>query len=191
LFPEITHVKKRAFLVAFVRCGSRQKAAALAGMDDRMHWHWLKTDDAYAAAFAEAERMAGDLVEDRLYTLSLEGTRRGVYHKGVRVGEEEVVYPTLLLAALNGIKPERYRSRVESTHDVSPAMQVLMAQWQALREQATSRPQALPAPQAYLDAEVVPLPDTQTAGQPSTDEIFRMLDRLNQCDIEGDTDDGG
>jgi hypothetical protein len=189
LFPEITHVKKRAFLVAFVRCGSRQKAAELAGMDDRMHWYWLKTDPIYSEAFERAEQMAGDRMEDRLYTLSLEGTRKGVYHQGVRVGEEQVVYPTLILAALNGIKPERYKYRLDTTHSVSPALQALMAQWDALREQDTPRQQALPAPQEYTDAEVVPLPDIQTPDRPSRDAVFRMLDRLNQRDIYGDTDD--
>jgi hypothetical protein len=189
LFPEITHVKKRAFLVAFVRCGSRQKAAELAGMDDRMHWYWLKTDPVYTAAFGRAEQMAGDRVEDRLYTLSLEGTRKGVYHQGVRVGEEDVVYPTLILAALNGIKPERYKYRVDTTHSMSPALAALMAQWQALRDQAPPRQQAFPAPQEYTDAEVVLLPDIQTPGRPSRDAVFRMLDRLNQRDIEGNTDD--
>jgi hypothetical protein len=191
LFPEITHVKKRAFLVAFVRCGSRQAAAELAGMDDRMHWYWLKTDPVYTAAFGRAEQIAGDRVEDRLYTLALEGTRKGVYHKGVRIGEEGVVYPTLILAALNGIKPERYRYRVDSTHAVSPAMAALMAQWQVLRDQAPPRQQALPAPQEYTDAEVVPLRDIHTPGRPPRDTVFRMLDRLNQRDSEGDTDDNG
>jgi hypothetical protein len=191
LFPEITHVKKRAFLVAFVRCGARQKAAELAGMDDRMHWYWLKTDPIYNEAFGRAEQMAGDRVEDRLYTLSLEGTRKGVYHRGVRVGEEEVVYPTLILAALNGIKPERYKYRVDTTHAVSPAMQVLMARWQALRDQATPRQEAFPTPQESIDAEAVPLPDIQTPGRPSRDTIFRMLDRLNPRDIDVDTDNDG
>jgi hypothetical protein len=82
LFPEITHVKKRALLMAFVQTGSRVKAAHLAQMDDRMHWYWLKTDPIYCEAFERAEQMAGDRVEDRLYTLALEGTRKGVYHQG-------------------------------------------------------------------------------------------------------------
>jgi hypothetical protein len=159
LFPEITHVKKRAFLMGFVQTGSRVKAARLAQMDDRMHWHWLKTDPIYTAAFGRAEQMAGDRVEDRWYTLSLEGTRKGVYH-------------------------------VDTTHSVSPVMQALMKQWQALRDQPAQPRSALASGDAdYTEAEVVSLPDIQKPDQTSTDAIFRMLDRLNQHDIGGDDDD--
>jgi hypothetical protein len=194
LFPEITHVKKRAFLMGFVQTGSRVKAAKLAQMDDRMHWHWLKTDPIYTAAFGRAEQMAGDRVEDRLYTLSLEGTRKGVYHNGVRIGEEEVVYPTLILAALNGIKPERYKYRIDTTHSVSPAMQALMQQWQALREQPLPARQALPERPDDADATdvaVVPLDDSRTPGRTRRADVFKMLDALNQGELEGDTDDDG
>jgi hypothetical protein len=109
----------------------------------------------------------------------------------VPIGEEEVVYPTPILAALNGIKPERYKYRLNTIHSPSPAMQALMKQWQALREQPAPMRPALPAADAYTEAEVVPLPDIQKPGQSSTDAIFRMLDRLNQRDIKGDTDADG
>jgi hypothetical protein len=190
LFPEITHVKKRAFLMGFVQTGSRVKAAKVAQMDDRMHWHWLKTDPIYSEAFGRAEQMAGDRVEDRLYTLSLEGTRKGVYHQGVRIGEEDVVYPTLILAALNGIKPERYKYRIDTTQSVSPAMQALMAQWQALREQPIPSRRALP-PSDATDAVVVPLEDVYTPERTRRADVFKMLDALNQRDIDGDMDDDG
>jgi hypothetical protein len=179
LFPEITHVKKRAFLMGFVQTGSRVKAAKLARMDDRMHWHWLKTDPLYTATFGRAEQMAGDRVKDRLYTLALEGTRKGGYHHEVRIGEEDVVYPTLILAALNGIKPERYKYRVETSHEVSPAMAAMLQQWQALRDTAPPTQPAMPAPQDYIDVEVVPLPEIHTPGRTSREGTFAMLDRLN------------
>jgi hypothetical protein len=140
--------------MGFVQTGSRVKAARLAQMDDRMHWHWLKTDPLYTEAFGRAEQMAGDRVEDRLYTLALEGTRKGVYHHGVRIGEEDVVYPTLILAALNGIKPERYKYRVDTSHSVSPAMQALMQQWQSLRESMQAPPALPEAPSDDAEAEL-------------------------------------
>src|SRR5262245_54110248 len=88
LFPEITYPRKRAFLTAYVCCGSRQQAAKMIGVDPRNHWWWLSKDPAYAEAFARAERLAGDVAEDRVLELALEGYEEGVWYQGRRVGTQ-------------------------------------------------------------------------------------------------------
>jgi hypothetical protein len=105
----------------------------------------------------------------------------------VRIGEEEVVYPTLILAALNGIKPERYKYRVDTTHSVSPAMQALMQQWQALREQPMPT-RELPAGEV-IEAESTPLKEPPAPRDRQQEWVFRSLDALNA--IPKDPDDEG
>jgi Protein of unknown function (DUF3300) len=49
-FSKVSHVKKRAFLAAFSRCGSLSKAAKRARVDRRTHYNWLKDDPWYVHA---------------------------------------------------------------------------------------------------------------------------------------------
>lgn len=167
LFPEITHVRKRAFLMAFTMVLSIPKAAQLVGMDDRRHWEWLHKDEAYREAFARAQKIAGDRAEDRLYDVGLNGTKRGIYHQGVKVAEEEVVYPTLLLAIVNAALPEKYKYRQSTEVGLSPAMLAIHDQWHQLRlEQAEETPRALPAPE-YIDVSPAHTPVPTPAPAPS------------------------
>src|SRR5579871_2373634 len=65
-FPRTSHLKKRAFLAAFSRCGSLSKAAKRAKVDRRTHYNWLKDDPWYVQAFRQAVIEAGDSVQDKL-----------------------------------------------------------------------------------------------------------------------------
>ena len=79
LFPQITHLKKRAFLTKFAQTGQRVKTAKAVHIDLRYHYRWLREDPDYAQAFAEAEIMADDLLEDRLIELGTCGYEEGIY----------------------------------------------------------------------------------------------------------------
>jgi hypothetical protein len=191
LFPEILHPKKRAFLAAYVTCGRRGRAAEAAGVKHQHYLYWFATDPAFTEAFARAERLCNHLIEDEILRRGLEGIDKPVFWQGRQVATVKDYDTTPLIFAAKGAMPEKYRDRVNNTHEVSPALAALMQQWQALRDRVTPQHQALPAPQESTDAEVGPLPDTQTPGRPSRDAIFRMLDRLNQHDIEEDPDNDG
>jgi hypothetical protein len=191
LFPEILHPKKRAFLAAYVTCGRRGRAAEAAGVKHQHYLYWFATDPAFTEAFARAERLCTHLIEDKILRRGLEGIDKPVFWQGRQVATVKDYDTTLLIFAAKGAMPEKYKDRVDQTHQVSPALAALMAQWQALRAQAAPRQEAFPALQESTDAEVVPLPDTQTPGRPSRDAVFRMLDRLNQRDSYGDTADDG
>jgi hypothetical protein len=116
-------------LMAYALSGQRKRAAELAGIDYSTHWHWLRKDPAYAEAFAEAEKMAGDVAEDKAYELAIEGYEEDVYHNGVVVGAQRKYLPTLLLAILNAAKPDKYKYRQETTQKFSDATQALMEKW--------------------------------------------------------------
>src|SRR5277367_3403342 len=97
-FPKISHIKKRAFLAAFSRCGSLGQAAKRAGIDRRSHYHWLKFDPLYDEAFHQAVREAGDALEDKLNEMVHDGNT------------------TAAIFLLKGLRPEKYKDR--QAHEV-------------------------------------------------------------------------
>jgi hypothetical protein len=97
-FPEISHVKKRAFLAAFSRCGSLSKAAKRARVDRRTHYNWLAADPWYVHAFRQAMIEAGDSLQDRLTEMAFEGN------------------VTAAIFLLKGLKPETFRDRIEQVN---------------------------------------------------------------------------
>jgi hypothetical protein len=103
-FPKISHVKKRAFLAAFSRCGSLSKAAKRARVDRRSHYNWLKDDPWYVQAFRQAVIEAGDSLQDKLTEMAYEGN------------------VTAAIFLLKGLKPETFRDRIEKVNieDIDP-----------------------------------------------------------------------
>lgn len=95
--PKISHLKKRAFLAAFSRCGSLSQSAKRAKVDRRTHYNWLKDDPWYAQAFGQAVIEAADSLQDRLTEMAFEGN------------------VTAALFLLKGLKPEKFRDRIENT----------------------------------------------------------------------------
>ena len=80
------HLKKGAFLAAFVTCGTVSQAADLAGISRSSHYNWLNDrsvdGDKYRAAFLEAERDFKDRLQEEAYRRAIEGTRKLVTYKG-------------------------------------------------------------------------------------------------------------
>ncbi len=97
-FLKISHVKKRAFLAAFSRCGSLSRAAKRAKVDRRTHYNWLKDDPWYVQAFQQAVIEAGDSLQDRLTEMAFDGN------------------VTAAIFLLKGLKPQTFRDRVEQTN---------------------------------------------------------------------------
>ena len=104
-----------------------------AGCDRRTHYDWLHTDSAYAAAFEQAKAMACDRIEQEIHRRGVEGWDEPVYHGGQQVGVVRRYSDTLLIFLAKGMMPAKYRDRHEVTHDLSPAMQALYAEWEQLR----------------------------------------------------------
>jgi hypothetical protein len=69
---KIRHFKKRAFLSAYSRCGSIQKAAKRAKVDRQSHYNWLRDDPDYVAAVEEAKTQGFDALEDMLNDAALD-----------------------------------------------------------------------------------------------------------------------
>lgn len=117
LFPEITDQKKKAFLAAYAHTGRITRAAEAAQMNWRSHYNWLRDDPVYLAAFAEAQRMSGDFLEEEAIRRAMEGIQKPIFYKGEHVDNETVYSDTLLIVALKGAKPDKYRENATVKHE--------------------------------------------------------------------------
>ena len=107
-FPEITHIKKRAFLSAYAQLGSIARAAHTAEVNRRSHTNWLQ-DDAYAKAFTLAQEMACDMLEAEAIRRAKEGVEEPVFHQGKQVATIRKYSDTLLIFLPKGAMPHKYR----------------------------------------------------------------------------------
>lgn len=114
LFPTISHSKKRALLLAYAETGRLREACRAAAMDHKLHYYWKRTDPDYAAAYEDAQQIAGELLEE-------EAIRRAR-------GWEETHYTlhgtpytltkhsdTLLIFLLKGAMPKKYGDKIAHT----------------------------------------------------------------------------
>ena len=132
--------RSRIFLACFRKTGSVSKAAAAAKIDRAMHYRRLKKDAAYRAAFAEAQEVAVEVLEDEATRRAVEGVEEPVTYQGQfswlpKVDEDGNVVldvdgkpmrgklvtirkysDSVLMFLLRGAKPEKYRERHQVEH---------------------------------------------------------------------------
>lgn len=114
---------KNDFLNYYIQTGTIQAAAKKAKMTRQTHYNWLKNDPKgiYRRAFEEAERMAGDLLEEEAWRRAVEGDLQVVWYKGEKIGEKRVKSDSLLALLLKGKKPQ-YRENTEVNTTVNVDM---------------------------------------------------------------------
>ena len=114
-FSEITQANKRSFLNRYAETGRLDRAADLASCSVYSHYHWIKDDPEYAAAFAEARAMVADRLEDEAVRRARDGIDKPIYYKGLRVDTIRDYSDSLLMFLLKGRRPEVYRDNVDIT----------------------------------------------------------------------------
>lgn len=106
--------KKKAFLTAFGQTGTVTAAAQLAGIDRKMHYTWLLQDEdgSYHKAFAEAEDIATERMEQEAIRRAVQGVPEPVFYQGQQVGYVQRYSDTLLMFMLKGQRPDKFRDNV-------------------------------------------------------------------------------
>ena len=115
----IQHPKKRAFLKAHATTGNITKSAQAAEIDRQLHYHWLKNDTDYAAAFNDTKGQYQEKLEAEADRRAVEGVKEPVFGRdGKQIKDEngEPVYryrysDNLLMFRLKGIDPDKYAER--------------------------------------------------------------------------------
>ena len=119
-------VNRARFLEAFATCGIIDEAARVSKVARSNHFEWMK-DPEYQRRFAEANERAAERLEAELHRRLYEGTEETVVYQGeICYQRDEAGNITnkplivrrksdiLLMFALKGAKPEKYRENVKA-----------------------------------------------------------------------------
>jgi len=101
-----------AFLAAYSATCNVSRAAKSSKIDRCTHYAWLKENEQYREAFADAKEQAADTLEDEAVRRAHEGVERAATVAGKRELVREYS-DTLLIFLLKGMRPEKYRERSE------------------------------------------------------------------------------
>jgi hypothetical protein len=118
-------VKKPVFLAAYAETGTITAAAKLANISRHTHYDWMKADEEYRVAFADAEEKAIDALEQEARRRAIVGTEEPVYHQGKVVGMIRKYSDTLLIFLLKGNRPGKYRERYEISGSEDAPLRVI------------------------------------------------------------------
>lgn len=100
------------FLTALENGYSVRVACSMASYARRSVYRWRGEDPDFAARWATAVQMAGDLLEEEADRRGRDGYDVPVFHRGEVCGAKRKYADGLLLARLKALRPEQYRERI-------------------------------------------------------------------------------
>lgn len=114
-FREISSPRKRAYLIALALTGVKVRAARVAGVSHNVMYTAQWQEDAqFKAAEAKAMALAADVLEAELHRRAVEGVVEPVgWYKGQAGGLVRKFSDVLLIFALKGALPDKYKDRME------------------------------------------------------------------------------
>lgn len=124
-----TEQAKKRFLDAYARCGVIRAACRAARVGRTTYYEWTEFDPAFAAAAQIALTESGDRLEEHAIEWATVGlkTIKEVWERDgagnlvlVRREHDRDRNATLLIFALKGAKPEKYRDRMDIHHSGGP-----------------------------------------------------------------------
>jgi hypothetical protein len=108
---------KHAFLQQYARFGNLGYSAALVGVHRNSVYEWLERDEAFSAAFHQAEAAAVEVLEQEAWRRAVEGSpyERTSYWHGEPVGtDRKIEYSDALMTLLLRARaPEKYREKLD------------------------------------------------------------------------------
>jgi hypothetical protein len=108
------------FLTALENAHSVRNACAMARYARRSVYRWRAEDPEFAALWATAVQMAGDLLEEEADRRGRDGYDVPVFHRGEVCGTKRMYANGLLLARLKAIRPDQYREGRAAAAPSSP-----------------------------------------------------------------------
>lgn len=140
--PDFAHIKKSAFLSAYIKLCSITRAAKHAKINRRTHYDWLANDPEYVSAFRKAKEQAIDALEDQLADLAYGGN------------------VVALIFRLKGERPDKYNREtvkhvgpgpddsISVTHGFTTAAERILAELRGIAARTGTQPDNPPDPGA-------------------------------------------
>ena len=108
------NAKQRAFFAAFRETGNVCLACVAAKVARSSHYRWLDESAVYREAFESAREDAADTLEAEAYRRAVERVEKLTgWYKGVAGGSVLEYSDNLLMFLLKGIRPDKFKDRVE------------------------------------------------------------------------------
>jgi hypothetical protein len=113
---KVTAKKKEAFLTRFIETNNVSAACRMIGVSRRAMYEHRKTDEKFAAEWADAEEEIADNMEAEAHRRAVEGVEKPVgFYRGTPGAYVQEYSDTLLIFLLKGARPEKFKDRVEAT----------------------------------------------------------------------------
>ncbi len=115
LFADVESRKRREYLIALAQTGNKTQAARLVGVHPSTPYcpAW-KADEAFQAGLTVAKECAAELLEGEAFKRATFGVRKPAgWYKGKPGGYVREYSDILAIFLLKGLRPEKYRDRVE------------------------------------------------------------------------------
>lgn len=122
-YPPTTQAEKNRFLAKLKSSvGNVAAAARAAGIARSTVYKLRDTDLDFAMAMDEVLESVYDDMEQELHRRAVKGVPEPVYYKGRIVGQIRKKSDRLLEFALKGVRPEKYRDRVDVNQNVAGSL---------------------------------------------------------------------
>ena len=109
---DIPDKQRRVFLENLEKTDHVASSAVVAGLARRTVYAWRDADQEFAEAWDAARERYVDRLEAEARRRAVDGTAKGIWHQGAKVGEE-MQYSDSLLAQMLKAKRREYRDKVE------------------------------------------------------------------------------
>jgi hypothetical protein len=109
LASRLTPQKRAELLERIALTGNVTEAADFVGCSRQSVYDLRAKDPAFDAAFIEAQERVTDRLEQKVLHRAENGTKRGVYYKGDKVGVERDYHDILSIFMLKAKRPDVYR----------------------------------------------------------------------------------
>ena len=105
--------KETLFLAALAGTGNVTVACEKAGICRRAAYQWRSDQASFRTAWDDALESAADLLEEEARRRAADGWEENVYKNGELVGTIRHYSDVLLIFLLKGIRPYKYRERIQ------------------------------------------------------------------------------
>lgn len=114
---KFTPEKREQFLAALRENPNVSLAAAAIGMERCSMYRLRKEDKALRRAWADAVAEGVDKLEAEMWRRAVNGTEKPVYQQGELVGHVTEYSDSLAMFLARGLRPRKYRDRLEHAND--------------------------------------------------------------------------
>jgi hypothetical protein len=125
-----TEAKMQQFLDLYSECGNMRLSAEAVGMSTNSVGRLRQRNAAFQADFERAKAIAYEAIEEGLMERARHGTKKGIWYKDQRVGEETVYNDAMAikLLAMHRKAVADYRAAAAGDeHDVERSLQIFLA----------------------------------------------------------------